>query len=80
MMLVNRSSNDATFDITTANGRHISVVFSAGGSVGLDLSAYSAPFGIVVGCGGDSANLAAVSEEATVTVADSPEGIKVEAT
>ncbi len=75
MTLVNTTSNDATFDLTTANGRNISVILNSGGSVGLDLSRYTAPYGLAVGSGGHSASSSGVSDEATVTVSDTGDNI-----
>ena len=80
MTLVTETSNGATFDMTTANGRHISVILNSGGSIGLDLSRYTAPYELAVGSGGYSAMAASVSDEASVTVSDTGDNIALAVT
>ena len=70
MTLVNVTDNNATFELNTFNGRQISVILNSGGSIGLDLSRYTGPYGLDVASGGYSADAADVSDDATVTVSD----------
>ena len=63
-----------------SNGYPTSVILNSGGSIGLDLSRYTAPYQLAVGSGGYSAMAASVSDEASVTVSDTGDNIALAVT
>ena len=75
MTLVNVMGNNASFVLNTANGRQFSVILNAGGSIGLDLSSYTGPYGVAVEADGHSASADGVSDEAKLTVSDAGDKI-----